>query len=223
MSSVGFTLLEMLIVLAIISVIIGIVVVNQRSFDNSIILSTTAYDVALSIREAEAYGFAGRGVTGGGGVVSFPVSYGTGIDFNIATNNTYTLFADTYTSPSSVPCYPSSSTGPSNSPAQKTGDCVFEPPPLDVTLSTFNINNGITISKIDDSAGTSLSKLDIVFARGEVTNKMSATQSGGGTLAPNPPSFTTAHIELASSDKAAHACITVTTANIISVDQGTCP
>lgn len=222
-SPAGFTLLEMLVVIAIISVIIGVVVTNQRSFDNSIILSNTAYDVALSIRQAQAYGSAGHEVAG-----ASSVNYGSGIDFNIIKKNKYTIFADTFSLPSSS-CYSLSSSGPLNSPAQKSGDCVYTAN-KDQRLRTFTINNGITISKLcykpttgsdicvtPTTTSPSFNQLDITYSRGEVINHIMSSSSGGSS-----DKSILACIELASPDNSAHESITVTNAGTIFVERKIC-
>ncbi|GEM_PF-445104 len=242
-ASAGFTLLEMLVVVAIISFVIGVVVVNQRSFDNSVILSTTAYDVALSIRQAQAYGTAGLGVQGVPGGSAFPVSYGTGIDFSLSSPRQYIIFADTDPAGTGS-CYPSSGGGGggggggsgSTPPVSKTGDCLYTPPSGtsgDKIISKVTVNNGISISKlcfikssssswncVSPSGGPgTFSRLNIVYARGDVTNHIS--HSGGST--PSTTDGTQACIELASPDGSAHEAIKVNAAGVISVDRNTCP
>ncbi len=229
----GFTLLEMLVVVAIISVIIGVVVVNQRSFDNSIILSNTAYDVALSVREAQAYGHAGHGVSGSSSLVT----YGTGIDFTAAQKRTYILFADTV--PATVnSCYTTTISGstaaPQNSPAQKTGDCIYTSSGTlsDASLRTFTINNEMYISNLcatytpsGSSAVTKCSspsnafkQLDITSARADVSTHIYIS---GGTL-PSPQSADSACIEISSPDGKAHERITVSKVGTIFVERKKC-
>lgn len=227
----GFTLLEMMVVITIITVIIGVVVANQRSFDNSVILSSTAYDVALSVRQAQAYGGAGHRVSG-----TSPVNYGIGIDFNITQKNKYTIFADTYTSPSNSSCYSASNgsvNAPTNSPAQKSGDCVYISSTgggSDQILRTFTINNGITISKLcykpntgstncvtPKTANGSFNQIDITYSRGEVINHIKYSSAGSSS-----GNSTQTCIELTSPDNSVHEAITVTDAGTIFVKRSTC-
>lgn len=84
----GFTLVEMIVAVGIVAIISSLVLSNYRGFDNSVLLTNLAHDVALSVREAQVYGISVRG-TGS----SFDAGYG--ITFNTNTPGIYTLFADT--------------------------------------------------------------------------------------------------------------------------------
>jgi len=79
----GFTLVEMLVVLGIFVIITTIVLAKNSEFDNTIILGTLAYDVALSIRESQAFGLGVRGASS----ADFDSPYGVRFD---------TDFPDTY-------------------------------------------------------------------------------------------------------------------------------
>ncbi len=54
--STGFTLIELLVTLSIFAVTTGIVMTSQGKFDNTVLLTNTAYDIAISIRQAQTYG-----------------------------------------------------------------------------------------------------------------------------------------------------------------------
>jgi len=152
--SKGFSLTELLVVLAIIGIIMSIVLSNQNSFNKTIILSNTAYDIALSLRSAETYGLGSRAV----GSVS---NVGYGIHFSKGNSNSFTLFADT--SPV-VSC---------GTPNCKPGDNIYTSP--DVVVQTYTIGNGITINDFCALANGSwscaythnsnLNSLDIVSSR----------------------------------------------------------
>lgn len=150
-SSRGFTLIEMLIVLAIIGVITAIAVTGQQSFDRSVILTNTTYDAALSIREAQAYGFSGKSATL---AASDSGNYAYGIDFNINTPTKYTLFADNGISISkslNQACHSESiiKSALFLPPDYKKGDCYFSSGAGindDTIIKKFTINNGVTIT-----------------------------------------------------------------------------
>jgi type II secretory pathway pseudopilin PulG len=95
-SASGFTLIELITVLTIVILITGVILFNTSGFNSAILLRSLAYEVGLSVREAQLYGVAVRQSQSG----DFNASYG--VYFNSATigasnpNSTYPLFADTY-------------------------------------------------------------------------------------------------------------------------------
>lgn len=160
----GFSLIELVVAAAIISVIALIVITNQGSFNNSTELANAAYDVALSVRSAESYGLGSR-VSGAG--VS---NAGFGIHFPQTPTNTYMLFSDV-NSPSSSSCHGIPTGETAAAPDAQYGDCVYQ---SSEKVSAYTLGNGITISgvciyqsgsgvchPINSGDGT----LDIVFAR----------------------------------------------------------
>jgi prepilin-type N-terminal cleavage/methylation domain-containing protein len=159
----GFTLVELLVVLAIIGVMTVVVFTSQSSFNKTLILTNSAYDVALTLRNAETYGMGSR-ITAGG-----ITDAGYGIHFT--RGNSFILFADT--SPVGNPgvtlnCPLHSAIGkPDCNPGNgKYGGG------SDTLVQTYALNNGITIkdfcyfssSKYCYSTGVP-SSLDVVFAR----------------------------------------------------------
>jgi prepilin-type N-terminal cleavage/methylation domain-containing protein len=86
----GFTLIEMLVALGIFVTITSVVLVKDRGFNNVIILNSLAYDLALSIREAQVFGLAAREAKEGPG--GFELPYGVAFSENKPTQ--YTLFLD---------------------------------------------------------------------------------------------------------------------------------
>jgi prepilin-type N-terminal cleavage/methylation domain-containing protein len=91
-ASRGFSLIELLVVVGIFTVITTLILANHSRFNSSVLLGSLAYDIALSIREAQVYGVSVRGVS-----TNFQVGYG--VHFSGA--NSFVLFADSY--PAGVP------------------------------------------------------------------------------------------------------------------------
>jgi len=83
----GFTLVELVVVVSIFALISGVVLVAYSTFRGTILLENLAYEVAISVREAQSFGLGVRQFEG-----SFDVAYG--IHFDDSSNNTYILFAD---------------------------------------------------------------------------------------------------------------------------------
>lgn len=86
----GFTLVEMMVVMAIFVVISTVTLAGNSRFGGNVTLETLAYDIALSVRQAQVYGIAVRRFDVGGS--DFSRAYGIHIDS--ATPTTYQLFAD---------------------------------------------------------------------------------------------------------------------------------
>ncbi len=88
----GFTLVELVVVMGIITVITTIALANNSRFNGTIFLSNLAYDVALSIREAQVYGLSVKELRSAG-ATTFDVGYG--VTFSLSSPSSYILFTDT--------------------------------------------------------------------------------------------------------------------------------
>lgn len=163
----GFTLVELMVVLAIVMTIAAVVFTSQSSFNKTLVLANTAYDVALTIRSAEMYGLGNRAIGGA-------TNIGYGIDFQKAVPGIFTLFADTYPSANAANCH-GLPLGGAGAPNAQVGDCVYEIVQGE-KVSDYTLGNGIRIQDFcayygngtESCAvahGGSLSSLDVVFAR----------------------------------------------------------
>lgn len=74
---------------AIIVVISGIVLIDNNKFGGEVTLENLAYDIALSVRQAQVYGIAVQRF----GTSNFTISYG--MQFSTLSPTTYVLFGDT--------------------------------------------------------------------------------------------------------------------------------
>ncbi len=90
-SSRGFTLIEMMVVIAIMAIVSTVVLANNGRFGGKAVLQNIAFEMALSIRQAQAYGIAVRANPDLGCRDGAPPSaYGVG--FNSASGNSSTFF-----------------------------------------------------------------------------------------------------------------------------------
>lgn len=83
----GFTLIELVVVVAIIVIVTGVILANLPAFRSKISLDLIAEEVAITIRQAQVYGIGTREF----GERNFPSH---GIYFNEATPERFVLFAD---------------------------------------------------------------------------------------------------------------------------------
>ncbi len=82
----GFTLLEMMVSVAIIALITALVLVKFGAFESTTLLKGAAYELALSIRDAQVYSISVKGNAGG-------FDYPYGVHF-AKLGTTYTFFRD---------------------------------------------------------------------------------------------------------------------------------
>lgn len=216
----GFTLIEMLVVLAIVAIISTIVLSGQSEFNRAVVINDTAYTVALSLKEAQSYGISSQTFSS----VSNPAY---GISFSNATPDTYTLFADV------VPASPGDSLGTlcpghttASGPQAHAGNCVYTDA-VNELVRTYTLTHGFTVSDfcVQDGAGVityctstgTLTKVDISFLRAAT----SATIIGTHGAATYAQAFAKAIIKV-SAPAGGDRCVVVTSLGQISVAQA-CP
>jgi len=84
------TLVELLASIAIFSILFGIIMSHHARFGGAVLLNNLAYDIALSLRQAQVYGLSVKEFETGSG--QFHTGYG--IHFARTSPTTYILFAD---------------------------------------------------------------------------------------------------------------------------------
>jgi len=153
----GFTLIELLVVFAIIISIMAVVFTSQGSFNKTFVLTNTAYDIALTLRNAGTYGLSSRAV----GTIA---NVGYGLHFQNTTPNSFSFFADTSPAASCT------------TPDCKPGNYVYTNG-SDSLVRQYVLGNGITLADFCAFNGSwscmsahpgisgGLTSLDIVFAR----------------------------------------------------------
>lgn len=86
----GFTLVELMVVVAIMAIVTSVVLFNNRDLNSSLLVSNTAYEINLLIREVQTYGL---GVVGTDNT-SAGFAYGQGVHFDMVTPDQVISFAD---------------------------------------------------------------------------------------------------------------------------------
>jgi len=213
----GFTLIEMLVVLAIIAIITAIAVTGQSTFNKTLILTDTAYDVAFSARQAQSYGLSSRTF----GTLTTQ-NYGYGLHFDRVTPDRYTFFADTSHALAVAGGCP---VGTAGTPSYKIGNCRFDS--ADGTVSTYTFSRGFVVSKFCGKNGGSaavcstdsspLTTLDLVFTRPNTTTTISGLLNGTSLR-----TFTCAQVTLSDQSRQATKTIRISSLGEISINQ-TCP
>lgn len=131
----GFTLVELMVSISIFTVITTMAVYNNTQFNGSVILTNLAYEVALSVRQAQFYGISVRQ----NAASSFDSGYGVHFDTSMPT--TYTLFED------------------------KVGGISHAKDAGDVNLQNFTIAKGNKISRVCVNGACDATTADISFLR----------------------------------------------------------
>lgn len=86
----GFTLIELLVVVGVIVVISGVMLANTNKFGGQTLLQNLAYDIALSIRQAQVYGISIKNIG-----TSQAATPAYGMYFTMAIPTQFYIFADT--------------------------------------------------------------------------------------------------------------------------------
>jgi hypothetical protein len=145
----GFTLIELVVITAIIAIISGLILVSDSAFGGKVLLENLAYDIALSIRQAQVYGISVQRFG------SNVFSAGYGVRFDTSSQLSYLTFADALIANGMYDCPTPGS----------TATCEL--------VQSTAIERGFRIAKLCAPAGTdsasciSVSKLDILFIRPE--------------------------------------------------------
>lgn len=153
MNTRGFTIIELVVVSAIIGVVASVVLMGNSSFNRSILVSQGAHSVSATIRKAQN------------------LSYG----FHIAADATpttpsYLIFQDVY--PADQSCIDGDMTVPGAQPGNCRYDSWYTYDSTEL-VKEFHTPEGVSVTRfcVDDgsvcsgSGGTDLFSLDIVFSR----------------------------------------------------------
>ena len=208
----GFTLVEMMVVLAIIVIVTVIALLGQSSFNRSLVLTDTAYTVAFSIRQAQFLGISGRTTGGTSDAAGYGVYFENGVTGN------YRLYRDTI--PARIGNVQNSTVCPGRSVGSgqeaKPGDCIRNNTTEDVT--TYTLNNGFKIARFcainsdgSEVCSGDLTSLNISYLRPNTQSIIVGTRGGLRYL------YSGARVHITSPDGAAERCVTVSKAGHVAV------
>lgn len=213
----GFTLVEMIVVLAIIVIITTIALLGQSSFNRSMVLTDTAYTIAFSIREAQSLGISSR-------AFGSTQDAGYGVSFTNLVPTTYKLFADIYPiAPGDTqftaicPGHPDVA---ATNPEAKPGDCIQT---LETeVVRTYSLNNGFRISGFCGRRssggnqlcnGPAMESLNILYLRPNTQSVITGVNGNSRTALQD------ATIRVSSPDGTTERCIYVSKMGQVSVVQ----
>lgn len=156
----GFTLVEMLVSIAIISMVSGVVIFNYPKFNEKVLINRAAREFVTTLRDAQA-----RSVNVNQFGSAFPENYGVHIHRGVAAPYNYAFFSDT----------DDNKKYDRTSPCNTSAECVNE----------FNFTNSITISRIQTPIPSDLDDLHVLFYRPDPT--MRFTDLTGTVCYAGPP------------------------------------
>lgn len=218
----GFTVVEMIVVVGIITVILAVVIAGQSTFNRSLLLTDIAYTVAFSVREAQALGLSSRSV---GGFQN--AAYG--LHFARASTTSYILFADTFPAPGASISALCPGRGGGEVEEQKPGNCVFTrnaavTPPVNEEVKSYALNNRFRISRLCGWEGSArycstesenrLNTLNITYLRPNTQS----TIYGRLSNPTSDKSFSDTSIYIASPD-GTERCVHISKVGLVSVLQ----
>lgn len=176
MERAGFTLIELLVITGIIVVISTIVLANNNRFGGVVLLQNLAYNIALSIREAQVYGISVQRFQTG------TFSAGYGVHFSLSSPDTYVLFADAIQENGLYDC-----------PQPGTDNCELV---QTTTISSGYSIRDICVSPVSGSEICGVDKIDVLFKRPEPDAWISS--SGISCVLNNSSCAQAAHIQIVS-------------------------
>ncbi len=162
----GFTLVELLVTISIFVLLTGIALFNQNSFDNSIFLNNIAYDIALTIKQAQTFGASTKEIILNDGTTNFDAPYGAYFETN---NKSFLLYSD------------SDGNGFSGDPTCPIGDSEC------IQKFTINRNNRISNICVGESTDVCLSvpNVNITFKKPKLDAIISYTLFGESQVSGN--------------------------------------
>ena len=172
-SKKGFTIIELLVSVGIITIITAVFIFNQRNYADAILLQNSLNDLELQIRTAQVYGVSVREFSSGGG--EFTAGYGVSIILSGTggEGGTTTIsFADRITG-SGKGYYDT----PSVCTPGASSECLEK-----IAVGRGNYISSICVIQSDNTCNTTVSRLDISFLRPNPNANMIFFQGDVATL-----------------------------------------
>ncbi|MDO8590024.1 MAG: type II secretion system protein [bacterium] len=185
----GFTLVELMVSLAIVSVILTVVVSNQSTYTDGAALMGLADEISSSVSQAQAYGIGVKEFSPGSG--EFDASYGLAFSLLSSDSNTaYLSFADR---DPIGPALPNQSyDGDWSCPVGGSSECLGK-----VDISRGNYIESLCVVRSSGADNCSVARrVDISFARPDTETQLIFFNTSGGQF--NPPNMIGAKIVLQS-------------------------
>lgn len=173
MSNKGFTLVELLVTVSVFTILTGVVLYNQSKFNGTILLTSLAYDTALTVRQAQTYGINIRSFNYNGENIFTP--YGVHFQTNEPYNKSFILF--------SALDYNFEDINSLKFGGTNTNDCIIE----DGCVSRYNIQRGNYVSDIclDNTENCGAQSLDVFYVRPNPEAIIKAADSLGSSVSPS--------------------------------------
>ncbi len=188
----GFTLTELLVVISLMLILTTVFLLRQQQFNSATVLRSLSYSIALSMRQAQAYGTSIR-ESAAGAFDTSTAARAYGVYFSTATPSSYVLFAD----------------------ANNNGR--YESA-TDIVVQTFNLSTGYTIRTLSATTSTNvlraspaISDLTLIFRRPNPDACVSTSLSTGAcSVTPSGEQYSSAIIQIAGSDETRSITVLVT-------------
>ncbi len=181
----GFTLIELVVVVTIMLIMTTVVIFNYNSFNESMLLNNFAYDMSLTIRQAQVYGVAVKETPGTSIANQIDVnshnnnfSYAYGVHFSSVSdsNTSFNLFVDSGDGNGGMADGFFQSTESLQSYTFQKGIKIRE---LCITTGANGTTCSSAIGTAGTNAGSAVSNLDITFLRPNPDAIIHATDNYG--------------------------------------------